>query len=226
MKNLRSFFALCTIAAAVALAPATMFAQHPGGAPGQPTPGSQNAPGSNPSMQQQMPNQTPTTQTDTGSNKMMKSSDANFAMKAAQGGMAEVQLGQLAAQKASNPDVKAFGQQMVDDHTKANDQLKSVAAQENMTLPTTLDAKDQKLMTKLQGLSGPDFDKTYMKAMVKDHKDDIKEFQKEADKGKDPQIKNFASQTLPTLQQHLSKAESVDANVNGGAAGTSASKGQ
>lgn len=216
MNNLHSFCALLTIAAAVALAPATMFGQHAGGAPGQPPPGSQNAPGSNPSMQQQMPNQNPTTQTDTGSNKMMKSADAKFADDAAQGGMAEVQLGQLAAQKASNPDVKAFGQQMVDDHTKANEQLKTVATHENMTLPTTLDSKDQKLMTKLQGLSGSDFDRAYVKAMVKDHQEDVKAFQKEADKGKDPQIKNFASQTLPVLQQHLSKIQSIQSNMGGG----------
>jgi putative membrane protein len=131
--------------------------------------------------------------------------------------MAEVQLAQLAAQKGSSPDVKAFGQQMVDDHTKANDQLKSVAAQENMTLPTTLDAKDQALMTKLQGMSGADFDKSYVKAMVKDHQQDIKEFQKEANSGKDPQIKNFASQTLPVLQQHLSRIQSIQSNMGGGA---------
>ena len=137
-------------------------------------------------------------------------------MKAAQGGMAEVQLGQLAAQKASNPDVKAFGQRMVDDHTKANDQLKAVAQQENMTLPSTPDPKDQALYSKLQNMSGPEFDKVYMKAMVKDHQTDVKEFQKEADKGKDPQIKNFASQTLPTLQQHLSMAQSTEAKLSGG----------
>jgi putative membrane protein len=156
------------------------------------------------------------TQMDKGSSKMMKSPDARFAMKAAQGGMAEVQLGQLAAQQASNADVKAFGQHMVDDHSKANDQLKSVAQGENMTLPTTLDAKDQALMSKLQGLSGADFDKTYVKAMVKDHQEDIKEFQKEADSGKDPQIKNFASQTLPILQEHLSKIQSIQSSMAGG----------
>jgi putative membrane protein len=197
--------------------PAMVFAQRPGASPAQ-GPGSPNAPGNNPSMQQQqqMPAQNQSTQTDAGSDKMAKSSDAKFAMKAAQGGMAEVQLGQLAAQKASNPDVKAFGQQMVDDHSKANDELKSVAAKENMTLPSTLDAKDQALMTKLQGMSGADFDRTYVKAMVKDHQEDVKEFQKEADKGKDPQIKNFASQTLPVLQQHLSKIQSIQSNLGGG----------
>jgi putative membrane protein len=215
--------AAALLAACIAMAPATMQAQRPGGAQTTPSqaPGSQ--PGENRSMQEtgQLGAQNNAPQTDSGSNKMMKSADAKFAMKAAQGGMAEVQLGQLAAQKASSPDVKAFGQQMVDDHTKANDQLKSVASQENMTLPSTLDAKDQALMTKLQGLSGADFDKAYVKAMVKDHQEDVKEFQKEADKGKDPQIKNFASQTLPVLQQHLSKIQSIQSNMgSSSAAGT------
>lgn len=218
--KISNLFACSVLAVFVALAPATAFAQRTG-APAQ-TPGSQpgnSNPGNNPSMQQPMPNenQNSNTQADTGSNKMMKSSDAKFAMKAAQGGMAEVQLGKLAAEKAGSPDVKAFGQQMVDDHSKANDQLKSVAGQENMSLPATLDSKDQALYTKLQGMSGADFDKMYVKAMVKDHQEDVKEFQKEADKGKDPQIKNFASQTLPVLQQHLSKIQSIQANMGNGA---------
>jgi putative membrane protein len=217
-------FAGFVLAVLLALAPVAAFAQRPGApaqAPSAQQPGSQ--PGNNPSMQQPMPshNQTANTQTDTGSDKMMKSPDAKFAMKAAQGGMAEVQLGQLAAQKASNPDVKAFGQQMVDDHTKANDQLKSVAAKENMTLPATLDSKDQALYTKLQNMSGADFDKMYVKSMVKDHQEDVKEFQKEADKGKDPQIKNFAAQTLPVLQQHLSKIQSIQSNMGGGTGASS-----
>ncbi len=148
---------------------------------------------------------------DAGSNKMMKSADMTFAMKAAQGGMAEVQLGQLATTKASDPDVKAFGQRMVDDHTKANDQLKSIAQNDNMTLPTSLDAKDQAEYTKLQALSGADFDREYMRDMVKDHQKDVKEFQKEANDGHDPQIKGFASQTLPVLQEHLKMAETTRA---------------
>jgi|SRR5579875_3759612 len=215
-----TILACSVLAAGAALAPA--FAQHTGSAPQQ-TPGAQPMQTNNPNSSMQ-PGQNQNTQTDSGSNTMMKSADAKFAMKAAQGGMAEVQMGQLAAQKASSPDVKAFGQQMVDDHTKANDQLKSVAQQENMTLPTTLDAKDQALYTKLQGMSGADFDKAYVKAMVKDHQEDIKEFQKESDKGKDPQIKNFASQTLPVLQQHLSKIQSIASNMGSG--GGSSAKGQ
>jgi putative membrane protein len=214
------FFVMCAFAASLALSPLCLEAQHPGGQPMGSSPGAQ--PGQNPSMQQPMPNQT---QSDTGSNTMMKSSDQRFAEKAAQGGMAEVQLGQLAAQKASSPEVKAFGQQMVDDHSKANDELKSVAAKENMTLPNTLDSKDQGLYKKLQNLSGTEFDKTYVKAMVKDHEEDVKEFQKEADKGKDAQIKNFASQTLPTLQQHLSKIQAIQSSMgNGGGGGAPSGK--
>lgn len=154
-------------------------------------------------------------QSDSGSNKMMKSSDVKFATEAAQGGMAEVQLGQLASQKGTNADVKSFGQLMVDDHTKANDQLKSIASQENMTIPTSLDAKDSALMMKLQNESGAKFDKDYIDAMVKDHEKDIKEFQKEANSGKDPQLKNFASTTLPTLQTHLQKAKAAQSSLGG-----------
>lgn len=153
------------------------------------------------------------THMDQGTNKMMKQADTKFATEAAQGGMAEVQLGQLAVQKAENPDVKAFGQHMVDDHTKANDQLKQIASQEGITLPTTLDQKDVLLQTKLQSLSGRQFDKAYMTAMVKDHQKDVKEFEKESKSGSDVQIKAFASQTLPTLQNHLQMAESTAAKV-------------
>jgi putative membrane protein len=209
------FFVVCTFAASLGLMSVSLEAQHAAG----PTPATQ---AQNPSMRP-MADQTTTPQTDSGSNQMMKSADVKFADKAAQGGMAEVELGQLAAQKASNADVKAFGQQMVDDHSKANDQLKAVASKENITLPNTVDSKDEGLYKKLQGLSGPDFDKTYVKAMVKDHQEDVKEFQKEADKGKDPQIKNFASQTLPILQQHLSKIQSIQSRMGNGGGGASPS---
>lgn len=155
--------------------------------------------------------QTPAdTHLDNGAKKMMKSSDATFALKAAQGGIAEVKLGQLALEKASSPDVKSFAQKMVDDHSKANEELKTAVAKDRMTLPTTMDAKDQALYNKLRNLSGPAFDKAYMKAMVKDHEEDIKKFQNEASKGMNPDIKNFASTTLPTLQQHLQMAKSAE----------------
>ena len=147
--------------------------------------------------------------------KQMQSPDANFAIKAAQGGMAEVKLGQLATEKASDPDVKAFGQQMVDDHTKANDKLKEVAKGENITLPTDLDRKHKATYDKLSKLSGADFDRAYVKDMVKDHEEDVKEFQKEANKGKNDKIKGFASETLPVLQSHLDKIKTIQGKLGG-----------
>jgi len=139
--------------------------------------------------------------------------DDSFAKKAAEGGLTEVELGQLATQKASDPAVKAFGQRMVDDHTKANDQLKTIAAQENIQLPTEPNAKDQAEKARLAKLSGAAFDKAYINHMVMDHKKDIAEFKREANTGKDEQIKNFASQTLPTLQDHLKQAEDAQKKV-------------
>ena len=144
----------------------------------------------------------------------LSSADKMFVNKAAQGGMAEVELGQLATQKAQSDQVKQFGQKMVDDHTKANDKLKEVASQENITLPTGLDAKDQATKDRLSKLSGAQFDKAYMQDMVEDHKKDVAEFQKEANNGKDPAVKNFAQQTLPVLQQHLQLAQTDERAMN------------
>ncbi len=145
--------------------------------------------------------------------------DKAFMMKAAQGGLAEVQLGQMAADKAQNADVKAFGQRMVDDHTKANDQLKSVAQQKGVTLPTDLDAKAKAEKDRLSKLSGEQFDHAYIQHEVADHKKDIAEFKKEANSGKDNDVKNFASQTVPTLESHLQDAEKAASKT-----GASASK--
>lgn len=150
--------------------------------------------------------------------------DDVFAKKAAEGGMAEVELGKLAADKATNPDVKAFGQRMVDDHTKAGDELKLVASKENIQLPTDLNAKDKAEKERLSKLSGAAFDRAYINHMVMDHKKDIADFQKEASSGKDDAIKNFAAQTLPTLQDHLKQAQDAQGKVKaGGSKSTSAS---
>lgn len=149
--------------------------------------------------------------------KSTKKMDETFAMKAAQGGLSEVQLGQLAAQKASNPDVKAFGQKMVDDHQKANDQLKQAAAKGNFALPTEPAAKDKAEAARLEKLDGAAFDKAYMMHMVADHKKDVADFQREAKSGQDEQIKDFAQQTLPTLQEHLKMAQQTQGKLKGSA---------
>jgi putative membrane protein len=139
----------------------------------------------------------------------LSAADQTFVKKAAQGGMAEVELGKLATQKASSEEVKKFGQRMVDDHTKANDQLKQIAGNKGVTLPTDLDSKDQALKDRLSKLDGEKFDQAYMKNMVRDHTKDVSEFRKESTSGKDSDLKSFASQTLPTLEDHLKEAKNI-----------------
>lgn len=152
--------------------------------------------------------------------------DRKFLEKAAEGGMAEVQLGQLAQQKASSDQVKQFGKRMVDDHTKADDQLKKIAADKGVTLPTDLSSSDRREYDKLQKKSGADFDREYIKEMVSDHKKDVKEFRSDAQSAKDTEIKDFAAATLPTLQQHLELAQQAEnaAKAEGDTQKTSSAK--
>lgn len=140
------------------------------------------------------------------------SPDHRFAKNAAAGGMAEVKLGELAQEKASDPSVKAFGRRMAEDHTKAGEQLRQVAQSQNITLPVELNATDQARYDQLRKLSGPEFDHAYMEMMVEDHEKDVAEFKREASSGKNPAIKDFAVQTLPTLEDHLREARDVAAN--------------
>jgi putative membrane protein len=135
--------------------------------------------------------------------------DRQFVKKAAEGGLAEVELGKLASEKADSPDVKQFGQRMVDDHSKANDQLKQVASEKGITIPDKLSAKDAATKARLEKLSGRAFDRAYMRDMVTDHTKDVSEFRMESKNAKDPDVKNFASQTLPTLKDHLKEAKSI-----------------
>src|SRR5436309_2399671 len=115
--------------------------------------------------------------------------DSQFVTKAAQGGMAEVELGQLAVQRASNDKVKQFGQRMVDDHSKANDELKKIAAQKGMTVPSSVDAKYRAAIDRLSKLKGAQFDRAYMQDMLKDHREDVAEFKRESESGSDADIK-------------------------------------
>jgi putative membrane protein len=140
----------------------------------------------------------------------MTASDKTFVREAAQGGMAEVQLGQLAEQKATNPDVKKFGERMVTDHSKANKELEQVAERDGIPLPKKLDAKDQMLKDRLEKLSGPAFDRAYMQNMVKDHQHDVTQFEHEARDGQNTDVKEFATQTTPILKSHLREAERVE----------------
>jgi len=141
--------------------------------------------------------------------------DKTFVQKAAIGGIAEVEMGKMAQQKGSSDQVKQFGSRMVEDHSKANDELKQIASSKGITLPTDLDAKHKSKMDKMQKLSGAQFDRAYMDDMVADHKEDVAEFKKQASSGKDSDLKAFASKTLPTLEDHLKMAQSTDAAVKG-----------
>ena len=146
----------------------------------------------------------------------VSAADQKFMDKAAQGGMAEVEMGQLAEQNGGSQNVKDFGKRMVDDHSKANDQLKQLASQKGVTLPTGLDAKDEATKNRLSKLQGAAFDKAYMKDMVMDHKQDVAEFKKESMSAHDSDLKSWAGQTLPTLESHLQQAEKIDANTTMG----------
>jgi putative membrane protein len=135
--------------------------------------------------------------------------DKKFVRAAAQGGMAEVELGKLATEKGSSEDVKKFGQRMVDDHTKAGDQLKEIASSKGIPVPIKLSAKDQMTKDRLSKLSGDEFDKAYMNDMVKDHTQDVSDFKRESSSGTDSDVKNFAATTLPTIEDHLREAKKI-----------------
>lgn len=135
--------------------------------------------------------------------------DADFAVEAASGGMMEVELGKLAQERATNQRIKDFGAMMVKDHSAAGDKLKSIASAKNITLPAEMGDKQKKDMEDLSKKSGKDFDKAYMDMMLDDHKKDVKKFEDAADKCKDPDLKTFASTTLPTLRMHLDSAKAI-----------------
>jgi len=142
----------------------------------------------------------------------LSSQDRDFLMDAAMGGMMEVELGHVAAQKGSSDAVKQFGQRMVDDHSKANEELMSVASSKGITLPTTLDEKHREHVTKLSSLSGAEFDRAYSKMMLSDHTKDAAAFEKEGNKGADAELKAFAAKTLPVIQEHLQMAKTLPGN--------------
>lgn len=140
--------------------------------------------------------------------------DTEFAVEAADGGMLEVQLAQLAIANGASKQVKDFAQSMVMEHSKANEELKKLAMEKNITLPGALSDKSKKKYDDLAEKHGEDFDEAYCDFMVKDHKDDLDAFKKEADDGKDSDLRSWASEKLPTLQHHLSMAESLEDAVD------------
>jgi putative membrane protein len=139
--------------------------------------------------------------------------DAKFAVEAASGGMMEVQLGELAQQKASSQAVKDFGAMMVRDHSKANDELKQIAMKKSLSLPPAPGEDHMDHIKELSAKSGKEFDKDYVDMMVKDHEKDVEKFEKCSQDAKDPELKAFASKTLPVLREHLEAVKNLQASM-------------
>jgi putative membrane protein len=145
------------------------------------------------------------------STKTSGSSDAQFAKNAAQGNIAEVALGKLATQNAQSDDVKKFGQRMVDDHTKAEQDLEGVASKNNLTLPTDVSPTQKAEQRRLEKLKGAAFDRVYMQMMVKDHVKDVAEFKKESSNtAANGDLRDYAKRTYPVLDDHLTNAKAVN----------------
>jgi putative membrane protein len=203
---------MCTLATALLLCCTPGFAQM--GASGQQSPSMQQ----NPSMQ----GNSPSTRNGAGMNTQDMNNtqgatnpggpsamDKMFVKKALEGSMAEVKMGQLAVQKSSDPQVKQFGQRMVDDHTKLIEQMKPVAEQIGVKVPTECSKKDQATLTKMEALSGSDFDTAYIKDMVKDHKADDKDFKQEIASGQSQVVKDAAKQGDQVIESHLQEIQQI-----------------
>ena len=141
--------------------------------------------------------------------------DDGFVKKAAKVGLAEVELSQLALEKTSNPEVKQFAQHIVEDHQRANSELQQLAQGKGIEVPDEMSAQHKVTKGRLSKLSGAEFDRAYMKAMVKDHQESIKDFEKQAKSGKDAELKDWAAQTVPVLQKHSQMAKALRSQIGG-----------
>lgn len=206
-RRISSASVVLASAAFLTVAPA-MAQMSPGGMPQTPT--QQGAPGTQPGSQTgASPMDRALNNNGQDPNGPAAMMDKAFVRKAMQGGMAEVQLGQLAAQKGNSEDVKQFGQKMVDDHTKLNDEMKQVAQQLSVPAPTSLSSKDKATIKKLQALNGDAFDKAYIKDMVADHKKDESEFKEEVQHASNPALQQAASQGAQVIAEHLQMIQQI-----------------
>jgi putative membrane protein len=157
---------------------------------------------------------TPMSQPSSSTAAATSSPDQDFINNAAKGNRAEVELGHMMATKATNRDVKQFAQQMVKDHTDALNQLQQLAQSKSLTLADGLPSDAEDLQQKLSKDHGIQADKDYVKGMVEDHQKDVKDFQDASQNAKDPDVKQWAGKTLPTLQEHLQKIQALDSKIN------------
>jgi putative membrane protein len=141
----------------------------------------------------------------------LSNDDKEFMTEAARGGALEVKLGRMATERAASPDVKAFGQRLANDHQKANDELTQLARRRDIVLPADVAPDKQELIGKLSKLDGPRFDAKYVDEVVDDHEDDVEEFREATKELKDPELRAWATRTLPVLEAHLAKAKELHA---------------
>lgn len=185
-------FMLVLAAGSLCLYPASVLAQRPGGGappPSQPTNTNQNS-------------------TDMGQPQPKRIDERKFLQEAALNDLTEIAMGKLAVEKGADDAIKQYGQKLVDDHTKADADLKQMTGG-HVDIPDALDSKHQGRVDKLAKLSGPQFDKAFLKDQVKFHEQNVRDFQDEATNGSNVQVKNYASKNLPTLQQHLEQAKEL-----------------
>jgi putative membrane protein len=135
--------------------------------------------------------------------------DREFLTEAARGATLEVQLANLAAQKATSDEVKRYAQRLATDHSQAGQTIRQMASNLKFTLPQDLTPEQRNLVSRLENLSGKAFDRDYIKAMIADHQKDISEYERAASQATNQEIKQFASQALPMLRDHLKQAREI-----------------
>ncbi|MEG4234067.1 DUF4142 domain-containing protein [Microcoleus sp. Pol11C3] len=177
---------------------------NPGGSPNTPNTPSNNNPG-------RSPNSPAGGETSPNS---LSSRDRAFVMQAGQLSMLEVELGRLAVQRGSSAGVKQYGQEMVDEHTRANQELMQLVMQKQVELPTEMSTQNTAFMERLSGLSGTSFDRAYKQAMIESHNQAIALFQAQSQQGQDPELKAWATQKLPNLQAHLKMVNQMLADTS------------
>jgi putative membrane protein len=192
---------------------------NPGRSPNSPTTPSNNNPGRSPNTPTTPSNNNPGRSPNTPaggqtSPNSLSSKDRTFVMQAGQLSMLEVELGRLAVQRGSSPGVKQYGQEMVEDHTRANQELMQLAMQKKVELPTEMSTQNTALIDRLSGLSGKSFDTAYKQAMIDSHNQAIALFQAQSQQGQDPQLKAWATQKLPNLQAHLEMVNQMLADTS------------
>ncbi len=135
--------------------------------------------------------------------------DRDFVKKTSDGDLMEISLGRLAEHQATDPDVKRFGERMIKDHTQGMHQLQSLASKIGLEVSRDMDREEQDMVHHLSTLKGSDFDRAFMKHMAEDHKEDIQMFERMAKESANPELRNYARQTLPLLREHLQMAEDI-----------------